>query len=104
MPGRGRPRLLPSNDDDTQAKRRYQREYQESRKTKITELTADIKKCETELKKMKKQRSDLKDMAKQKLDKRLVGVEYDPEQKGSMQKALAYKKQQVKGNKISINI
>ena len=43
-------------------------------------------------------------MAKDKLDKRLVGVEYDPEQKGSMKKALNYKKQQVKGNKITVSI
>tara|TARA_R100000742_G_C4277546_1_gene99532 strand:+ start:1141 stop:1443 length:303 start_codon:yes stop_codon:yes gene_type:complete len=96
---RGRPRK-PIADDDTQAKRNYQREYQEARKTKITELTADIKKCETELKKMKKERTDLKQMAKNKLDKMLVGVEYDPDDKGSMKKALAYKKQQTKGNKI----
>ena len=100
---RGRPRLQPA-DDDTQAKRDYQRNYQEARKTKITELTADIKKCETDLKKMKKDRADLKKMAKDKLDKRLVGVEYDPEQKGSMKKALNYKKQQVKGNKITVSI
>ena len=63
---RGRPRKEVA-DDDTQAKRVYQRDYQEARKTKITELTADIKKCETELKKMKKQKSDLKDMAKKKI-------------------------------------
>jgi anthranilate/para-aminobenzoate synthase component II len=100
MPGRGRPRKEIA-DDETQAKRVYQRDYQEARKTKITELTADIKKCETELKKMKKQKSDLKKMALEKLDKKLVGIDYDPEQKGSMKKALAYKKQQVKGNKIS---
>jgi len=100
---RGRPRKEVA-DDDTQAKRDYQRNYQEARKTKITELTADIKKCETDLKKMKKDRADLKKMAKDKLDKRLVGVEYDPEQKGSMKKALNYKKQQVKGNKITVSI
>ena len=100
---RGRPRKEVA-DDDTQAKRVYQRDYQQARKTKITELTADIKKCETDLKKMKKDRADLKQMAKDKLDKRLVGVDYDPEQKGSMKKALAYKKQQVKGNKITVNI
>jgi uncharacterized protein (DUF342 family) len=97
---RGRPRKEVA-DEDTQKKRDYQRTYQEGRKTKITQLTADIKTCETELKKMKKDRADLKKMAKDKLDKRLVGVDYDPDDKGSMKKALAYKKQQVKGNKIS---
>jgi len=97
---RGRPRKEVA-DDETQAKRVYQRDYQQARKTKITELTADIKKCETDLKKMKKDRADLKKMALEKLDKKLVGIDYDPEQKGSMKKALAYKKQQVKGNKIS---
>ena len=44
---RGRPRKEVA-DDDTQAKRVYQRDYQQARKTKITELTADIKKCETD--------------------------------------------------------
>lgn len=100
---RGRPRKEVA-DDDTQAKRDYQRNYQEARKTKITQLTTDIKTCETELKKMKKERANLKQMAKDKLDKSLVGVDYDPEQKGSMKKALNYKKQQVKGNKITVNI
>ena len=99
MPGRGRPRKEIA-DDDTQAKRVYQREYVAARKTKITELTADIKKCETDLKKMKKDRADLKQMAKDKLDKRLVGVDYDPQDPQSMRKALAYKKGQDKGNKI----
>lgn len=96
---RGRPRKEVA-DDDTQAKRDYQRNYQEARKTKITELTADIKKCETDLKKMKKDRADLKKMAKDKLDKKLVGVPYDPEEPGGLKKALAYKKQLEKGNKI----
>ena len=100
---RGRPRLQPA-DEDTQAKRVYQRDYVQARKTKITQLTADINKCQDDLKKMKKDRADLKKMAKDKLDKRLVGVEYDPEEKGSMKKALNYKKQQVKGNKITVNI
>ena len=100
---RGRPRKEVA-DEDTQKKRDYQRTYQESRKAKITELTDDIKKCETELKNMKKDRADLKKMAKEKLDKSLTNVPYDPEQKGSMKKALAYKKQQVKGNKITVNI
>lgn len=96
---RGRPRKELA-DDDTQAKRDYQRNYQEARKTKINELTADIKKCETDLKKMKKERADIKQMAKDKLDKLLVGVDYDHEIKGAMKKALNYKKQQGKGNKI----
>jgi len=96
---RGRPRKEVA-DADTQSKRDYQRNYQEARKTKITELTADIKKCETDLKKMKKDRADLKKMAKDKLDKKLVGVPYDPEQPGGLKKALAYKKQIEKGNKI----
>jgi uncharacterized protein (DUF342 family) len=96
---RGRPRLDRA-DDDTQAKRDYQRQYQEARKTKITQLTADIKKCETDLKKMKKERSDLKQMAKDKLDKKLVGIPYDPDEPGALKKALAYKKQLEKGNKI----
>ncbi len=96
---RGRPRKEVA-DADTQGKRDYQRNYQQSRKDKITQLTTDIKECEKDLKKMKKERTDLKQMARDKLDKRLVGVDYDPEQKGSMKKALAYKKQQDKGNKI----
>lgn len=97
---RGRPRKEVADDEDTQKKRVYQRDYVQARKTKITELTADIKKCETELKKMKKDRADLKKMAKDKLDKSLVGVPYDPDQPGALKKALAYKKQQVKQNKI----
>lgn len=96
---RGRPRLDRA-DDDTQAKRDYQRQYQEARKTKITQLTADIKKCETDLKKMKKDRADLKQMAKDKIDKKLVGIPYDPDEPGALKKALAYKKQLEKGNKI----
>jgi hypothetical protein len=100
---RGRPRLQPA-DDDTQAKRIYQRDYVQARKTKITELTADINKCQEDLKKMKKERADLKQLAKDKLDKRLVGVPYDPEEKGAMRKALNYKKQQIKQNKITVNI
>mgnify|MGYP003114509290 CR=1 FL=1 len=96
---RGRPRLQPA-DDDTQAKRNYQRNYMEARKQKITDLTADIKKCETDLKKMKKDRNDLKKMALEKLDKKLVGIDYDPQDPKSLKKALAYKKQQDKGNKI----
>jgi len=96
---RGRPRKDVA-DPEIQSKRDYQRTYQEARKTKIIELTADIKKCETELKQMKKDRNDLKKMAKEKLDKKLVGVPYDPDQPGALKKALAYKKQQDKGNKI----
>jgi hypothetical protein len=100
---RGRPRKEVA-DDDTQAKRDYQRQYQEARKNKITQLTTDIQRCQDDLKKMKKDRADLKKMARDKLDKQLVGVEYDPAQKGSIRKALNYKKQQVKGNKITVNI
>lgn len=98
---RGRPRLQPA-DADTQAKRDYARQYQEARKNKITELTADIKKCENDLKKMKDKRNDLKKMAIEKIDKKLVGIEYDPEDPQSMRKALAYKRQLDKGNKIKI--
>ena len=98
---RGRPRLLPA-DADTQAKRDYQREYQEARKQKINQLTADIRKCENDLKKMKDKRADLKQMALEKIDKKLVGIEYDPEDPNSMKKALAYKKQLDKGNKIKV--
>ena len=101
MPRRGRPRLEVA-DDDTQAKRDYQREYQEARKQKITQLTADIKKCEKDLQKMKDKRADLKQMALEKIDKKLVGIEYDPEDPNSMKKALAYKKQLDKGNKIKV--
>ena len=96
---RGRPRLQQA-DADTQAKRDYQREYQEARKQKIKQLSADIKKCENDLKKMKDKRADLKQMALEKIDKKLVGIEYDPEDANSMKKALAYKKQLDKGNKI----
>jgi hypothetical protein len=96
---RGRPRLEQA-DADTQAKRDYQREYVQARKTKITQLTTDIKRCETDLKKMKKERADLKQMARDKLDKKLVGIPYDPDEPGALKKALAYKKQLEKGNKI----
>lgn len=98
---RGRPRLQQA-DADTQAKRDYQREYQEARKQKINQLTADIRKCENDLKKMKDKRADLKQMALEKIDKKLVGIEYDPEDPNSMKKALAYKKQLDKGNKIKV--
>jgi len=98
---RGRPRLQQA-DDDTQSKRDYQRNYQEARKQKITQLTADIKKCEKDLQKMKDKREDLKKMALEKIDKKLVGIEYDPEDPSSMKKALAYKKQLDKGNKIKV--
>ena len=57
-PKRGRPRA-PASDEKTQKKRDYQRNYQTARKTKITELTADIKKCEADLKKMKEERKQL---------------------------------------------
>ena len=98
---RGRPRLEQA-DDDTQAKRDYMRAYQEKRTTKITQLTQDIKECEKDLKKMKDKRADLKKLALEKIDKKLVGIEYDPEDPNSMKKALAYKKQLDKGNKIKV--
>jgi len=96
---RGRPRKEVA-DADTQGKRDYQRNYQQSRKDKITQLTTDIKECEKDLKKMKDKRADLKKLALEKIDKKLAGIEYDPEDPNSMKKALAYKKQQDKGNKI----
>ena len=74
MPRRGRPRLEQA-DDDTQAKRDYQREYQEARKQKIKQLSADIKKCENDLKKMKDKRADLKQMALEKIDKKLKNAD-----------------------------
>jgi hypothetical protein len=96
---RGRPRKDIA-DDETQAKRNYQRDYQQARKDKITQLTTDIKKCEEDLKKMKKERADLKQLARDKLDRLLVGVPYDPDQPNALKKAIAYKRQQAKGNKI----
>lgn len=65
---RGRPRKEAA-DTATQKKRDYQRTYQEGRKEKMTELTAKIKECEDDLKKMKKERKELRDMARTKLDK-----------------------------------
>lgn len=99
MPPKGRPRKATA-DEATQAKRDYQRNYQDARKAKITELTADIKKCQDDLKKMKKERADLKQMARDKIDKKLVGVPYDPDQPGGLRKALNYKRALDKGNKI----
>ena len=96
---RGRPRLQPA-DDDTQAKREYQRNYMQSRKDKITQLTTDIQRCEDDLKAMKKERADLKKKAREKIDKYLVGVPFDPDDPNSVKKAFNYKKQQLKGNKI----
>ena len=96
---RGRPRLQPA-DDDTQAKREYQRNYQQARKNKITELTANIQRCEDDLKKMKKERADLKKKAREKIDKYLVGVPFDPDDSNAIKKAFNYKRQQAKGNKI----
>jgi len=66
MPPKGRPRKEVA-DDATQKKRDYQRNYQETRKTKITELTADIKKCQEDLKKMKDNRKQLRDQAREDL-------------------------------------
>lgn len=65
-PKRGRPRA-PASDDATQKKRDYQRNYQTARKSKITELTADIKKCEADLKKMKDERKKIRDQAREDL-------------------------------------
>ena len=97
---RGRPRKTDEPDSDTEAKRRYQRDYQKARKDKITELTANIQRCEDDLKAMKKERADLKKKAKEKIDKYLVGVPYDPDDTNAVKKAFNYKKQQLKGNKI----
>jgi len=47
---RGRPRKDIA-DDETQAKRNYQRDYQQARKDKITQLTTDIKNVKKILKK-----------------------------------------------------
>lgn len=66
MPPKGRPRKEAA-DDATQKKRDYQRNYQETRKAKITELTADIKKCQEDLKKMKDAKSQLKAQAREDL-------------------------------------
>jgi uncharacterized membrane protein YcaP (DUF421 family) len=96
---RGRPRLQQA-DDDTQAKRDYQRQYQQARKDKITQLTTDIQRCEDDLKKMKKERADLKKKAREKIDKYLVGVPFDPDDSNAVKKAFNYKRQQAKGNKI----
>ena len=81
----GRPRLDPT-DDKQQKKRDYQRTYQENRKNQIAKLTAEIKKCEDDLKKMKAERKQLRDMAKNKLDARMVNKEFDPDEyaKGGM--------------------
>jgi len=49
---------------------------------------------------MKKERADLKQLARDKLDRLLVGVPYDPDQPNALKKAIAYKRQQAKGNKI----
>jgi cytochrome c553 len=66
MPPKGRPRKEVA-DDATQKKRDYQRNYQNARKSKITELTNDIKKCQEDLKKMKDARKQLKEQAKEDL-------------------------------------
>lgn len=66
MPPKGRPRKATA-DEATQAKRDYQRNYQEARKAKITELTADIKKCQADLKEMKNKRQNLREMAREQL-------------------------------------
>ena len=66
MPPKGRPRKEVA-DDATQKKRDYQRNYQNARKSKITELTNYIKKCQEDLKKMKDARKQLKEQAKEDL-------------------------------------
>jgi len=66
MPPKGRPRKEVT-DEATQKKRDYQRNYQEARKAKITELTADIKKCQEDLKKMKDEKAQLKAQAREDL-------------------------------------
>tara|TARA_R110001592_G_C13031045_1_gene738388 strand:+ start:766 stop:1035 length:270 start_codon:yes stop_codon:yes gene_type:complete len=81
MPPKGRPRKEAA-DEATQKKRDYQRNYQETRKAKITELTADIKKCQADLKEMKDTRQNLREMAREQL------------------RANAEKKQVKKGNKM----
>ncbi len=67
----GRPRL-PEADAKIQKKRDYQRNYQEQRKSQIATLSAEIKKCEDDLKAMKAKRKELRDMAKSKLDAKSV--------------------------------
>ena len=81
MPPKGRPRKEAA-DEATQKKRDYQRNYQETRKIKIAELTADIKKCQEDLKKMKNEKSQLKAQAREDL------------------RAFREKKQVNKGNKM----
>ncbi len=66
MPPKGRPRAEMA-DEKTQKKRDYQRNYQAGRKTKIAELTEDIKKCQDDLKKMKDDRKQLRDQAREDL-------------------------------------
>ena len=84
-PKRGRPRLQPA-DKVQQKKRDYQRTYQEKRKSTINKLTDEIKKCEEDLKDMKKKRKELRNMAKNKLDARMTNKEFDPDEyaKGGM--------------------
>ena len=65
-PKAGRPRKEIA-DETTQKKRDYQRKYQETKKAKITELTADIEKCQKDLKKMKDDRKQLRDQAREDL-------------------------------------
>jgi len=68
MPPKGRPRKEAAEGTEKQQKNReYMRKYQETRKAKIVELTADIKKCQEDLKKMKNERKQLKDQAKEDL-------------------------------------
>lgn len=81
MPPKGRPRSEVA-DKETQKKRDYQRNYQAERKNKIAELTADINKCQAELKEMKDKRKQIRDQAKEDL------------------RALREKNQVKKGNKM----
>ena len=89
----GRPRL-PTTDDKQQKKRDYQRTYQQQRKTQIDKLTAEIKKCEDDLKAMKAKRKELRDMAKNKLDARMVDKEFDPDE--YMKSGMSYVKKVMK--------
>lgn len=89
----GRPRL-PTTDTKQQKKRDYQRTYQEQRKTQITKLTEEIKKCEQDLKAMKAKRKELRDMAKSKLDARMVDKDFDPDE--YMKSGMSYAKKVMK--------
>jgi uncharacterized protein (DUF342 family) len=87
MPPKGRPRKAETDGDpELIGKRLYQRTYQEKRTNTINRLTDEIKKCEEDLKDMKKKRKELRNMAKNKLDARMTNKEFDPDEyaKGGM--------------------